>query len=516
MPINQPSHILGSQLDRDLELEADVVIIGSGAGGGTSADILTAAGLKVIIVEAGPYAQKKDFHIDESWSYPYLYQDVASRKTSDKAITIYQGRNVGGGTTVNWTASFRAPEQTLQYWQDKFSVNALTPQDLEPHYLQVEKRLNITAWQQPHNRNNQLLRDGMAKLGWHHDVIARNVKGCQSIGACGLGCPVDAKQSMLVTSIPAALQRGAQILSGVRAQRLHRQGDRIVWLDAVALKSNYSDVSPYRIRIKAKQFVVAGGAINSPVLLMQSSLPDPYHTLGKRIFLHPTLVSLSAMKSRVLAGSGAPQSIYSDEFLWKGGVFGEMGYKLEVPPVYPLMAATAIYSWGAIHQEIMQDLPHAHALIALLRDGFNDDENGAELQLSSDGYPLISYQYSERLWRAARNACLSMAESQFAAGARYVMPAHADATPYTSWSQAKQAINKLNMAPLSAQLFSAHQMGGCAMGEDEHQSVVNSEGKHHQLANLYIFDGSIFPSGLGVNPQLSIYTIANKLSSQLV
>jgi choline dehydrogenase-like flavoprotein len=514
--MNHPSHISGPQLDRDLELEADIVIIGSGAGGATSADILSAAGFKVIIVEAGPYAQKKDFHIDESWSYPYLYQDVASRKTSDKAIAIYQGRNVGGGTTVNWTASFRAPEQTLQYWHEKFSVNALMPQDLEPHYHQVEKRLNISPWQQPHNRNNQLLRHGMDKLGWHNDVIARNVKGCESIGACGLGCPIDAKQSMLVTSIPAALQRGALLLSGVRAQNLHQQGDKIAWLDTVALKDNYSDASLYRVRIKAKQFIVAGGAINSPALLMQSSLPDPYDTLGKRIFLHPTLVSIAAMKDPVHANSGAPQSIYSDEFLWKGGVYGEMGYKLEVPPIYPLLAATVIYPWGSLHQQIMQDLPNAHAQIALLRDGFNDEEEGAELKLSDDGYPLISYQYTERLWRGVRNACLSMAEAQFAAGARYVMPAHADAIPYTSWTQARQAINELSMAPLSTQLFSAHQMGGCTMGEDERRSVVNSEGKHHQLANLYVFDGSIFPSGLGVNPQLSIYAIANKLSSQLV
>jgi len=144
----------------------------------------------------------------EREAYPQLYQESAARQTADKSITILQGRCVGGGTTVNWTSSFRTPARTLNHWRDAHGLKRTAAADLEPWFARMEERLGIAPWAVAPNENNDVLRRGCAKLGYSHGVIARNVKGCANLGYCGMGCPTNAKQSMLVTTIPAALARG--------------------------------------------------------------------------------------------------------------------------------------------------------------------------------------------------------------------------------------------------------------------------------------------------------------------
>jgi choline dehydrogenase-like flavoprotein len=198
-------HIDASELSDKTHFEADVVIVGTGAGGGVAAEVLTQAGLSVIMIEAGALKSSKDFDMEERTAYPNLYQQAAAMKTADKGISIFQGRTVGGSTTINWTTSIRTPEPTLAFWQSEKSVQGLNSETLKPWFEKMEQRLNISRWDYQPNRNNGALLDGCNKLGWHSSVIHRNVKGCWNTGYCGMGCPVNAKQSMLVTTIPQAL-----------------------------------------------------------------------------------------------------------------------------------------------------------------------------------------------------------------------------------------------------------------------------------------------------------------------
>lgn len=154
-----------ASVDADRTLEADVVIVGSGAGGGVSAEILAKSGLKVIIVEEGALKSSKDFKMREADAYPALYQESAARKTKDKAINILQGRTVGGSTTVNWTSSFRTPTPTLEYWQQQFGLAGYTAEALAPWFLMMEERLSVSTWLTPPNENNDLLKRGAAQLG---------------------------------------------------------------------------------------------------------------------------------------------------------------------------------------------------------------------------------------------------------------------------------------------------------------------------------------------------------------
>ncbi|MCX7900818.1 MAG: GMC family oxidoreductase [Burkholderiaceae bacterium] len=505
----------GAALSGEARVECDVAIVGTGAGGGVAAELLTRAGLSVVLIEEGPLKSSRDFRMLEADAYPQLYWESAARKTKDKAVTILQGRAVGGSTTINWTSSFRTPPATLAFWRERFGLNAYTPQALGPHFAACEKRLSIAPWLVAPNRNNALLAHGAQALGIPVATISRNVRICWNLGYCGMGCPTNAKQSMLVTTIPAALDRGAQLFFRLRAQRLEFDRNRAVKLLCTALAADGLTPTPASMAVIARHYVLAGGAINTPALLLRSEAPDPYRLLGKRTFLHPTVISAAVFDEQVDGYQGAPQSVYSDHFLERDPIDGPLGFKLEVPPLHPVLFASTVPGFGAEHAETMRAFARTHVQIALIRDGFHPDSTGGTVDLQRDGTPLLDYPLNDTFWDAARRALLAMAELQFAAGARAVRPVHEQAAAYTSWAQAKAEIARLPMKPLALRVVSAHVMGGCGMAADERRGVVDPDGRYFHLDNVSVFDGSLFPTSLGANPQLSIYAIVHRMAGQL-
>ncbi|MCO7513186.1 GMC family oxidoreductase [Pseudomonas guariconensis] len=504
-----------SRLEQDLTLQADVAVIGSGAGGATTAEILSAAGFKVLLIEEGPLKTSSDFHLLENEAYASLYQEGLGRMSKDGAITILQGRAVGGTTLVNWTSSFRTPPQTLGHWAREHGVKGLGSEDLQPWFERLERRLGISPWAVPPNANNEVLRRGCEALGYHWAVIPRNVRGCWNLGYCGMGCPVNAKQSMLVTSIPATLDNGGELLYLARAERFQHDGERIGELLCQALDSQGVHPNGRQVRVRARHYVLAGGGINSPALLLRSAAPDPYQRLGKRTFLHLVNFSVARFAERIDPFYGAPQSIYSDHFQWLEGVDGPIGYKLEVPPLHPALASTLLGGHGLENAQRMAELPHTHMMLALLRDGFHPQSQGGQVELRSDGSPVLDYPLTDYLRDGLRRAYHSMAQIQFAASAAQVMPVHGDARYVDDLRQAQALIERLRLEPFHTRLGSAHVMGGCALGEDPRQAVCDSLGRHHQLQNLSIHDGSLFPTSIGANPQLSVYAISARLGEAL-
>lgn len=496
-------------------MQCDVAIVGSGAGAGITAQLLVDAGLDVLIIEEGPLRSSRDFRQLESEAYPQLYQESAARKTADKAINILQGRCVGGSTTVNWTSSFRTPAATLAWWRGRYTLPDLTEAALAPWFEQAERLLGIERWALPPNENNALLRRGADKLGIATGIIHRNVRACWNLGSCGMGCPTNAKQSMLVTTIPHALQAGARLLVETRVQRLELQQGRVQALLAEAVAPDGSVRAGSSVRIQARHVVVAGGAINSPALLLRSQAPDPHRRLGKHTTLHPVVLSSAVFAHQVKPWQGAPQTVFSDHFLELDPIDGPIGYKLEAPPVHPIIFASTSTGFGAELAEDLRALDRTHALLALLRDGFHAEAPGGEVKLASDGRPVLHYPLSTPLLEAARRAFLSMAELQFAAGAERVRLAHELAVPYHSWGEARVAIAQLPMQPLLVRLASAHVMGGCGMAGRPEQGVVRPDGRHWQIENLSVHDGSLFPTSIGANPQLSIYGLVNMLATKL-
>jgi choline dehydrogenase-like flavoprotein len=321
---------------------------------------------------------------------------------------------------------------------------------------------------------------------------------------------------MLVTTLPVALDRGATLIVETRAERFERQGERIVALHCRAVRPDGAvDIGAHAVRILARHYVLAAGAINSPAVLLRSAFADPHGHLGARTFLHPVVLSAATFPQEVAGWSGAPQTIYSDHFLDVDPIDGPIGFKLEAPPLHPLIFTTSVGGFGRDAAAKFARFPNTHALLALMRDGFNEQSPGGRVRLRSDGSPELDYPLTDFVMDGARRALLTMAELQFAAGADEVFTGHELAPVLRTWAQAKSVIAELPMKPLWTKVVSAHVMGGCGMAGDPAHGVVRPDGVHWQVDNLSVHDGSLFPTSIGANPQLSVYGLVNKLATQL-
>ncbi|WP_141331518.1 GMC family oxidoreductase [Myxococcus sp. AB025B] len=499
----------GDELTEDQALTCDVCVVGSGAGGGVLGLELARRGLDVVMLEEGGYHTRRDFDLKEAKAYATFYQEGGNRATDDLSIGIYQGRTVGGGTAVNWCACFRTPPEILEHWRDAHGVKGLDAATLAPHWDWLEERLNIRDWPiEQANRNNRILWDGLGALGYGRGTVKRNVRACASLGACGLGCPTDAKQSTLVTLIPEAVERGLRLYANVSARRLETNGGRVTAVHGDILDPRTNRPTGKKLTVKAKVTAVCGGAINSPGLLLRSGLTGRGR-VGKRLFLHPVVVSNARFRERVEAYSGAPLTVYSRQFIDRGQ--GRMGWLLEVPPLLPLLSAVALNGFGAGHQDLMAGLPHANALISICLDGVQPGDEGGTVALRGAGeysrfkvdYPLTALH-----WEAFREALKVAARIQFAAGAEVVLSPHSKPVVMRS-EQDIPLLDDAPYAPLECSVLSAHQMGGCAMGGSPETSVVDSTLRYWDCDNLFVVDGSVFPTALGVNPMESILGVAH-------
>lgn len=494
------------ELTRDTEVSCDVCVVGSGAGGGVLAHALVEKGLSVVLLEEGPYATRRDFDMQEATAYPRFYQELGNRTTDDQAISILQGRAVGGGTTINWCACFRPPQKVLALWKDRHGVEGLTPDTLAPHLDWIEQRLNITEWSEALNRNNRILWDGLGMLGYARERVKRNVRQCANLGYCGLGCPTDAKQSTLVTVIPDAVERGLTLYANTFAERIESQGRRAVAVHAQVLHPDTDKPTGVRVTVRPRVVAVCGGAINSPGLLLRSGL-EGRGNVGKRLFLHPVVASAAIFSDPVEAYYGAPLAVVSRHFADRGA--GRVSFVIETPPVHPMLAATTFSGFGKSHQEMLEALPFTQAMIAISGDGILEEDEGGTVSLRDGArnryhvrYPLQDFH-----WEALRLAQKEMAKLQFAAGARQVATLHT--TPVVMKSV--EELGLIDAAPFEAlrlKVLTAHQMGGCAMGKDAETSVVDSTLRYHDADNVFVVDGSAFPTSLGINPMETILGLA--------
>jgi choline dehydrogenase-like flavoprotein len=501
-----------SELKRDAEERPDVCVVGSGPGGAVVAARLAARGLRVVVLEEGGHYPPEAMRMDEAWAYPSLYQERGHRATADLAITVLQGRGVGGGTLVNWTTSFRAPPQVLRHWAERHGVSGLDEKVLEPHFAAVEQRLDIHAWPvEQANANNRVVWDGAAKLGWERAPTRRNVTACQDLGYCGTGCPVGGKNTADLTYLADAVRDGARIFARARVTRLEKAGKRVAAVHAQAVDAATGRPTGRKVVVRPKLVVLSAGAIGTPEILLRSGY-DPSGRVGKRTFLHPVVASFAMFDRPILPFYGAPQSIASHHFADRGP--GKLGFFMETAPVHPVLAGISVGGFGALHEEQMAGLASSSALIALAIDGFLPEEEGGTVSLRGDGRVRIDYAFRPETWEALREGNKAIARLQFAAGARVVRSLHED--PVVMRSEADLGLlDKAPWEPLRAAVFSAHPMGGCSMGRDPERSVVDSRLRLHWLENVYVVDGSVFPTSLGVNPQETVFGIAHWASDHI-
>jgi len=318
-----------------------------------------------------------------------------------------------------------------------------------------------------------------------------------------MGCPVDAKQSAALTYLPDAVAAGAEVYANCRVQKIEWSGRRATAAVAHVLDAQSLGETGRTVRVEPRVLVISGGALNSPALLLRSGIAAPM--LGKYTWLHP-VVAMGAFYEDAIEGFyGAPQSVASHHFAHRGG---GAGFFIEAAPVHPMLASTAMPGFGGPLRSRMGLLPNVAATIALMIDGFHPSEAGGTVTLRPDGRPKLDYPFHERLYECFRAAMKAIAQLHLANGAREIVSFHS--TPVHISNEADLA--RIDAAPLGPNLFAvftAHQMGGCRMGRDPARSVVDEHLQMHGFDNLFVIDGSVFPTSLGVNPMESIYGVAS-------
>jgi choline dehydrogenase-like flavoprotein len=493
-----------AEIGADLDLPCDVCIVGSGAGGAVLAAGLAAGGLRVVLIEEGSRVGRADFTLQERDAYPAFYQERGTRQTADQAITVLQGRTVGGSTTINWTTCFRTPERILAHWARVHGLDALHGDELLPWFEAVEQRLSIAPWSLPPNGNNSALQRGCEALGWEWGVLRRNVRGCANSGYCGLGCPVDGKQAMGITYLSDALGAGMTLLANVRAERFEVERGRVVAVHGRVMGPMAGLPDGPRVVVRPKVAVSAGGAINGPALLIASGL-DQAGRVGRRTFLHPVVSMMGKYRELLHPYWGAPQSVGSHQFIERGE--GKVGFFLEAAPMQPMLAAVSFNAFGPALHETMAQLPYASGLIALSVDGLLPGDEGGTVTVRRDGRPSLAYPVGEALQESFQAAHVALARVHLAAGAEEVGSLHAPNVRLRSVAD----LPSLEAASYGAHrhaIFTAHQMGGCAMGADPETSVVDAEHRFRGVDNLFVVDGSVLPTALGVNPSETVYALA--------
>ena len=505
-------------LRADLHRTADVVVIGTGAGGAVTAARVAEAGFEVVVLESGAYRTRADFNEREAELTEQLYADGALRTTDDASVALVQGNTVGGSTTVNWMIMLRTPDFVLDQWATESGVYGMTPREMGPVFERVEREVHASAVpEDAHSANNRILLDGARSLGWKVSTAQINATNCVRCGFCGVGCRHDAKQSTLVTFVPRALTAGATLHADTHVDRIEIR-ERDTGSGTPPMKRVHATVrDPYSGRptrtltIDAPIVVVAGGAIGTPALLQRSGLGGG--GVGHWLRLHPTTAIWGRYDREIVTSTGIPLTTMCDEHLrWRGTDFG---FWIETPPMHPSFTAAAMPGFGQSHRTLMSSFNQLGVLIGLTRDGAERTRSSGRVRVNRRGETSIAYALTPEDQRRVRASLSASAQIHFAAGAREVGTMHA--TPIVVRSAADVArLEEGSVGPNRIGLFSAHVNGTCRMGTDPSTSGATPEGERHGVRGLYISDGSLLPTSLGVNPQETIMAVATVLAERMV
>jgi choline dehydrogenase-like flavoprotein len=499
--------VLGRELDGDLLLEVDAVVVGTGAGGSMALRELARAGLDVVALEEGPHLASRDFDQREDHMLPRLFQDSGGRATEDMAIRVLQGRGVGGSTVHNTNLCKRTPDAILDLWARRYGVLGAGLRDLRSAFESVERDLSVSEIDASmRNANNEVLRRGCEALGWRGAPLKHNRAGCQQSGFCELGCAYDAKENALKIVVPQAVAAGARVYADVRAERILHEAGRATGVHAVAVDA--AGRPHARVDVWAPIVVLAASAVGSAALARRSGLPDPHRRLGRGLRMHPGAVVAGRFDGAIAGWRGIPQSYECTEHLSHED--GSDRRVWIVPAfAHPIGAAATLPGFGASHMAAMRSYPNLAVLTAMVHD-----ETSGEVDVDEGG-PVLRYAMTEPDRRQLAKGLAAGARILLAAGAREVT---IPAIPPLRVTKASEidALDLSAVRPHSVPLTAVHPMGTMRMGEDPAMSVVRSTGEHHQVKGLFVADGSLFPTSIGVPPQISIYAFALHLAPHVV
>jgi choline dehydrogenase-like flavoprotein len=501
-PPRTPRPIEPFQPDSDITLEADVCIVGSGAGGGVMAGVLSQRGLKVVVLEAGGYFDDSDFLQLELPAYQNCYWRGGPTPTADLNVSLQAGFCLGGGTTINWTNSLRTTSWVREQWEHEFGLEGVAGPDFERHLDAVCTRLSVNDRCSELNRPHQRMKTGAENLGWRFSYANRNVDErrytFEAAGYIGFGDQTGAKQSTAKTYLHDAFERGATIITRCHAQRVLVEHGRAAGVEAVA-------AGGARVHVRAGQVVVAAGSLESPALLLRSRIGGP--AVGRYLHLHPCTASFGFYEEDMEAWKGAPHPGFVDQF---ENLEDGHGFLIEGAQYTTAVGGSALpFTTAAEHKQTMARFRYGATLIALLRD-----RGHGHVTIDRAGMAVPAYSLTDELdVRNAQEGIAAQFRLHAAAGAREAVGVAAGAPRWRAGEDLEHFIGGVRQLPLRAggwTLFAAHQMGTCRMGRDRETSVAGPWGELHDVRGVWIGDASAFPSASGTNPMITTMALAHR------
>jgi choline dehydrogenase-like flavoprotein len=481
----------------ELRLDCDVCVVGSGAGGGTAAGVLSAAGLDVVVLEAGEPATFSGEEID---SLQRLYLEGAASATEDQSLDFLAGWCLGGGTTVNWTTALRTPEDVREEWA-AHGVPAFASDEFTRSLDAVEERMDVNEEHRVASGRDRVLERGAHALGWHVGAQPRNVRGCDQNGVCGycgFGCALGAKRGTAETWLADAAAAGARVLAGVRAQRVLVERGAAVGVDA----------GP--VQVRARAVIVACGAFHTPALLRRSGLANT--AIGRNLRFHPVTLVVGEFEEPIQPWEGTLQARYSEEHAHLDGGYG---VRYETAPIHPGFFGAGLQWDGARESlELAKRYPYLAPVFPLVRD-----RDAGNVVVDREGEPSARYRLSAYDLRHLRAGFVGAARILEAAGAKRIVSTHA--RPVV-WEPGERGVGQFlaeadarGWGPNRVLYASAHIMGTARLGGSPAGSACDPTGETWEVSRLVVCDGSTFPTASGVNPMISIAAVAHMNASAL-
>jgi choline dehydrogenase-like flavoprotein len=487
----------------DIEIDCDVCVVGSGAGGGTAAGVLATSGLDVVVMEAGGYFAEEDFDGRELDGYGRLYLNGGGIATDDQSIGLLAGSCLGGGTTVNYTWCFRPPDHVREEWKDRFGLSEWAGQDFDDSLDAVWDRISVNAENSIPSRRDDAMRAGLKDLGWHSEVMQRNVRGCKEevCRLCHYGCQIGAKQSTMKTWLQDAFDAGARIIVNCPAERVLVDGGR-----AAGVEGRTAD--GHKVTVRSRAVVSACGALHTPALLARSGIDSP--ALGKNLQLHPVLIVWGIFDEEVRPWEGVLGATFSDEHLDLGEGYGIKYEHAATPP--SILAIFAPWRGAREHSELMQALPYTAGYGCLQRT-----RDSGEVEVGSDGLPAAHWALSEFDRGVMRRGLDGAAQILEAGGARRIYSSHAGWVSYEPGRNGGREkflddADRAGWGPAQVTLGAFHIMSSARMGSSREDSFCDGNGESWDVKSLYVCDGAALPTGLGVNPMITIEAVAHKIA----
>jgi choline dehydrogenase-like flavoprotein len=500
--------------DRDeLRLDADVVVVGSGAGGAVIAGTLAAEGRQVVVLEAGGCFDSADFTMLELWAFQNLYYRGGPTPTADANVSMQAGFTVGGGTTVNWTNCLRTRPWVREQWAREFGLEGVDGPEFDRHTDAVLDRIGANRRCSDYNGPTLRMKEGAERLEWSFEQVVRNADPStynpESAGYLGFGDRSASKQSTARTYLRDLAQAGGTILARTSAQRILVEGGHVAGVEATYLDPETGRSAA--VTVQAPTVVVACGALESPALLLRSGIGGP--AVGQNLHLHPCTALIGYYERDQCAWWGAPHTGVVDEF---AEVEDGYGFLIETAQYTTGLGASALpFTTARHHKEQMHEYRRGATFIGLLRD-----RGGGRVTIDSDGNAVHFYSLSDELdVRNTHRAIEAQARLHRAAGAQEICALAAGLPRWRRGDDLEAFIAQAQRAPLRAggqRLFSAHQMSSCRMGSDPQTSVAGPWGELHDARGVWIGDASAMPTASGTNPMISIMALAHRTAEAIV